>query len=329
MFVAKGNIIHCTRRDASYSFVASQQLVGSYHQVLVRGGTKKKYPRKVQHKTSIVPIALLNDEHICIIMLIAGYIGAVLMGISLGLIGGGGSILTVPILVFLFGYNPAIATTYSLFVVGSTSSVGALSHLQLGNINKRAVLLFGLPSVISVFITRKWIVPQIPDHIFNIGSFEITHGIAQLLVFGILMLAAAITMIRDKSKGKNLAPVISNIPVITKGLLIGVITGLLGAGGGFIIIPALILLLGLDMKKAVGTSLMIITINSLIGFAGSLTAEKIDWKFLITFTLIAIAGIIIGSMLSKKISSEKLKPAFGWFVLMMGGFIIIKQLFLH
>jgi uncharacterized protein len=329
MFVAKGNMIYSTRRNTSYSFVASQQLVGSYHQVSVPGGTKNIYLRKVQHNHSIVPIALLNDEHICIMMLIAGYIGAVLMGSSLGLIGGGGSILTVPILVFLFGYNPAMATTYSLFVVGSTSSVGALSHLQLGNINKRAVLLFGLPSVISVFITRKWIVPQIPDHIFNIGSFEITHGIAQLLIFGILMLAAAITMIRDKSKGNTLAPVTSNIPVITKGLLIGVITGLLGAGGGFLIIPALILLLGLDMKKAVGTSLMIITINSLIGFAGSLTAEKLDWKFLITFTLIAMAGIIIGSVLSKKISSEKLKPAFGWFVLLMGGYIIIKELFLH
>ena len=262
-------------------------------------------------------------------MLIAGYAGAVLMGITLGLIGGGGSILTVPILVFLFGYNPAMATTYSLFVVGSTSSVGAFSHLQLGNIDKRAVLLFGLPSVVSVFITRKWIVPHIPDELFSIGGYVVTHAIAQLLLFGVLMLVAAIKMIRDKNKACENKEITNLFPIITKGLMVGVITGLLGAGGGFLIIPALILLLGLDMKKSVGTSLMIITINSLIGFAGSLSGEKLDWKFLIGFTLISITGIIIGSLLSKRISSEKLKPAFGWFVLLMGCYIIIKELFIR
>ncbi|MES2775711.1 MAG: sulfite exporter TauE/SafE family protein [Bacteroidota bacterium] len=262
-------------------------------------------------------------------ILIAGYLGAVLMGLSLGLIGGGGSILTVPILVFLFGYNPAMATTYSLFVVGSTSSVGAISHLQLGNINKRAVLLFGLPSVISVFITRKWLVPLIPDHLFSIGSFEITHAIAQLVIFGVLMLFAAITIIKDKKKAECVECTARYQPVIIKGLFIGVITGLLGAGGGFLIIPALVLLLGLDMKKAVGTSLMIITMNSLIGFAGSLSIENPDWKFLISFSLVAIAGILFGSFLSKKISSEKLKPVFGWFVLLMGSYIIIKELFIR
>ncbi len=214
-------------------------------------------------------------------------------------------------------------------MVGSTSFAGAISHLKLGNIDKRAVLYFGLPSVISVFITRKWLVPLIPNALFNIGTFEITHAKAQLVLFGILMLAAAISTITNKKKG---APNTITFPytlVILKGLLIGIITGLLGAGGGFLIIPALILLMGLDMKKAIGTSLMIITMNSLTGFAGSISTEKPEWQFLLTFTLLAIVGILLGAFLSKKISSEKLKPAFGWFVLLMGGYIIIKELFLR
>lgn len=262
-------------------------------------------------------------------MEIIGYIGAILIGICLGLIGGGGSILTVPILVYLFGLNPALATSYSLFVVGSTSSVGALSHSKMGDVDWKAVIFFGLPSVITVFITRHWLVPILPDPWLKVGSYDITKSEGLLFLFGMLMLAAAIKMITAKKDIDKSATSSSSSTIIIQGLILGVITGLLGAGGGFLIIPALVLLMRLDMKKAIGSSLVIIAINSLVGFLGSFHQQEkgsIDWRFLIEFTVIAIAGILIGSVFSKKISSEKLKPAFGWFVLVMGIYIVGKQL---
>jgi uncharacterized membrane protein YfcA len=262
-------------------------------------------------------------------MEIIGYIGAILVGVCLGLIGGGGSILTVPILVYLFGLNPALATSYSLFVVGSTSSVGALSHSKMGDVDWKAVIFFGLPSVVTVFITRHWLVPILPDPWLKAGNYDITKSEGLLFLFGMLMLAASIKMITAKKQTNQQQKSSSTITVVAQGLVLGVITGLLGAGGGFLIIPALILLMRLDMKKAIGSSLVIIAINSLVGFLGSLHHEEkgsIDWRFLIEFTAIAIAGIIAGSILSKKVSSEKLKPAFGWFVLVMGVYIIAKEL---
>lgn len=262
-------------------------------------------------------------------MEIIGYIGAILVGICLGLVGGGGSILTVPILVYLFGLNPALATSYSLFVVGSTSSVGAFSHSKMGDVDWKAVVYFGLPSVITVFITRHWLVPLLPDPWLKVGDYDITKSEGLLFLFGMLMLAASIKMIATpKREGQNLkaSPAIT---IVAQGLVLGVITGLLGAGGGFLIIPALVLLMRLDMKKAIGSSLVIIAINSLVGFLGSFHHQEkgsIDWRFLIEFTAIAVVGIVVGSILSKKVSSEKLKPAFGWFVLVMGVYIVAKEL---
>lgn len=262
-------------------------------------------------------------------MEIIGYIGAILIGICLGLIGGGGSILTVPILVYLFGLNPALATSYSLFVVGSTSSVGAFSHSKMGDVDWKAVIFLGLPSVITVFITRHWLVPLLPDPWLKIDSYDITKSEGLLFLFGMLMLAASIKMITGKLDADKQAKESSKITISIQGLALGVITGLLGAGGGFLIIPALVFLMHLDIKKAIGSSLVIIAINSLVGFLGSFHQQEkgnIDWHFLIEFTTIAIAGIIAGSILSKKVSSEKLKPAFGWFVLVMGVYIIVKEL---
>ncbi len=257
-----------------------------------------------------------------------GYIGAAIMGLSLGLIGGGGSILTVPILVFLFGLPAEAATAYSLFIVGLTSLAGSFSHIRLGNIHWRTAVVFGIPAIMSVFATRWLIMPAIPHVLFSIGNFVVTKDIFLLLVFAILMVLAAGSMIRRRTVRTEVGPTKFNYPLILgEGLLVGFVTGLVGAGGGFLIIPALVILANLPMRQAVGTSLIIIAAKSLIGFLGDVRSDLvIDWHFLLVFSAIAIVGIVAGSLLSKNIDEEKLKPAFGWFVLVMGLYIIGKEL---
>lgn len=262
---------------------------------------------------------------------ILGYFLAALVGISLGLIGGGGSILTVPILVYIFMINPVMATSYSLFIVGSTALVGALNNYRKGLVSIKVALLFGLSSITTVFITRKLIMPQIPDVLFSIGDFQIKQSMAIMVLFAILMLMASTAMIKGRKESVHMETK-SSANDITRlllfGVLVGLATGFLGAGGGFLIIPALVLILKMPMKKAVGTSLLIIALNSLIGFTGDLGHIAIDWKFLLIISSIAIAGIFIGGALAKKITGDKLKKGFGWFVLIMGIYIIIKELFL-
>jgi len=263
-------------------------------------------------------------------MELLGYFLAALVGISLGLIGGGGSILMVPILVYVFAINPVIATSYSLFVVGSTSLLGAINNYRKGLVSIKTALLFGLSSITTVFITRKLIMPVIPDVLFSIGTFQVKHELATMLLFAILMLMASVAMIRRRKDGPHVDTTISTTDtakLLGYGMLIGLATGFLGAGGGFLIIPALVLIVKMPMKKAVGTSLLIIALNSLIGFTGDLGHVIIDWKFLLTVSAIAITGIFIGGAIAKKIAGEKLKRGFGWFVLVMGIYIIIKELF--
>jgi uncharacterized membrane protein YfcA len=276
-------------------------------------------------------------------MEIIGYIGAVLMGLSLGLIGGGGSILTVPILVYLFQVDAVLATAYSLFIVGLTSLVGSVSHVRLGNVHWRTAIVFGIPSIISVFLTRSYLVPRIPDPIMTFGqdpsggaTLVITKSVGLLLLFAVIMVMAAYSMIKPSKKSgtdtlsneEDVQPQFNYPLILAEGAIVGVVTGLVGAGGGFLIIPALVLLAKLPMKQAVGTSLMIIAAKSLIGFVGDMRGnEVIDWSFLGVFSSIAVVGILLGSWLSKRIPGGKLKPAFGWFVLVMGTYIIIKELF--
>lgn len=259
---------------------------------------------------------------------IIGYVGAVIMGLSLGLIGGGGSILTVPILVYLFSIDAVLATAYSLFIVGLTSLIGSFSHMRMGNIHWKTALVFGVPSIVSVFLTRAYLVPAIPKTLFQLGSLEVTKPIGLLLLFAVIMLLASYSMIRkQKVKPTGSEKIEYNYPLImVEGLVVGVVTGMVGAGGGFLIIPALVLLAKLPMKQAVGTSLIIIAAKSLIGFTGDLKGdETIDWKFLILFSSIAIIGIVAGSIFSKNVSNERLKPIFGWFILVMGIYIIVKE----
>lgn len=261
-------------------------------------------------------------------MEIAGYLASLLIGVSLGLIGGGGSILTVPVMVFLFGMQPLVATSYSLFIVGSTSLVGAFNNLKKGLVDIRAAALFGTSSIVTVFLTRKLLVPMIPEKLFTIGGVTITESILTMILFAVLMLLASISMIRGRKQASEEETKEGRSKVfilLGYGLAIGLITGLLGAGGGFLLIPALVFLLKLPMKNAIGTSLMIIALNSLIGFAGDLGHFAINWFFLFKVTAIAIAGIFVGGLLGKRFSGDRLRIGFGWFVLIMGIYILLRE----
>ena len=262
-------------------------------------------------------------------MEIIGFAASVVMGLSLGLIGGGGSILTVPILVYLFHVDPVVSTAYSLFVVGLTSLAGSFSHFKKGNVHLKTAVIFGVPSIISVYAVRKFVVPIIPDTIFTFNSFVLTKPLAVMVLFALLMVVASVSMIKKSKKaGPTNGTVQYNYPLIFgEGLVVGGITGLVGAGGGFLIIPALVLFAKLPMKQAVGTSLLIIALKSLIGFTGDLGGDLIiDFKFMLIFSAFAMVGIFAGSYLTRFIPNEKLKPAFGYFVLIMGIYILGKEL---
>ena len=260
---------------------------------------------------------------------IFGYSASILIGVSLGLIGGGGSILTLPVLVYLLGFSPVLSTAYSLFIVGTTSFVGSINYMRKGLINYQAAFVFAIPSFISVFLTRKYLVPAIPDSLFTLPGFEVTKNIGIMLFFALVMLAASYSMIMSKKKEDEESKKLKfNYPLIgLEGAVVGIMTGIVGAGGGFLIIPALVLLARLPMKMAVGTSLLIIATKSLIGFMGDISNINVNWTFLVQFTSLSIIGIFIGSYFSKFIEGEKLKKSFGWFVLVMGIYIITKEIF--
>lgn len=266
-------------------------------------------------------------------MEILGYIGALIVGLTLGLLGAGGSILTVPVLYYLFHVDAELSTAYSLFIVGLTALIGAVPNMVKKTISYKTAIVFSIPSLIAVYLTRAFVMPAIPDTIFSGDNFTLTKEIAILLFFAIIMITAAFGMIRQRNiaepdyDGKAHF----NYPVIlTEGLVVGVLTGLVGAGGGFLIIPALVVFARIPMKIAIGTSLLIIAIKSLIGFTGDIqSGQPINWSFMLLFSLVTIAGILIGTYLSRYTNGQKLKGAFGWFVLIMGVFIIVQELFLE
>ena len=262
---------------------------------------------------------------------VIGYFAAGLIGISLGLIGGGGSILTVPVLVYLFHVEPTLATAYSLFIVGTTSLVGGVQNAMKQLVDFRTAIVFAIPGFLGVYFTRRYFVPLLPEDLFAIGSFVITRDIAIMVFFALVMLVAGISMIRNHEKDTTEdRPVRHNYPmIVVEGFIVGALTGIVGAGGGFLIIPALVLFAKLPMRKAVGTSLIIIAAKSLVGFLGDVgSGQEINFQFIIIVSVIAIAGIFLGNHLSKFIESHRLKSGFGWFVLVMGIYVIFNEVVL-
>jgi len=264
---------------------------------------------------------------------ILGYFSALITGISLGLIGGGGSILAVPVLAYLFSVNEKVATAYSLFIVGVSALVGGLKQHLKGYVDWRTAVVFGLPAIVGVSVVRRFVVPALPEVLFNIDDFEFTRRMGMFGLFAILMIPAAFSMLntRKEKKQKGDGTVKYNYPlIIGEGLLVGGITGMIGAGGGFLIIPALVILANVEMKVAVGTSLIIIAFKSLLGFfIGDALTMEIDWMFLIVFTLISFVGIFIGSYLSNFIDGNKLKKGFGYFIFIMAIFIFYMEFFIN
>jgi hypothetical protein len=224
-----------------------------------------------------------------------------------------------------------LATAYSLFIVGSTALVGGVQSARLKKVDFKTAIIFGIPSIVAVYLTRAYLVPFLPETFFTFQSFTLTKPIALMLLFAVVMILASFSMIRpSKILVDEHVPMQYNYPMIlVEGTLVGVLTGLVGAGGGFLIIPALVLLAKMPMKLAVGTSLFIIAAKSLLGFLGDLKGdESIDWNLLLIFTALSILGIFIGISLAKKVEGAKLKTGFGWFVLVMGVYIILKELVL-
>ena len=258
---------------------------------------------------------------------VLGYFGALLIGIILGITGGGGSILTVPTLVYILNYNPIIATAYSLFIVGTTSGIGTIQNFKKGLVVPKKAFQFAVPSLIGVYLTRKFIVPNIPDVVFYFGALKLSKDTFLMILFAVVMLFAAYSMLKNNKKNELIERTTKSITVVIIQLFfVGVLIGLIGAGGGFLIIPALLNFAQLPMKKAIGTSLLIIAINSLIGFIGDAQNTIIDWTFLLIFTTISVAGIFIGLYIQKFINEKMLKKLFGVFVLIMAIFILYKEL---
>jgi uncharacterized protein len=261
-------------------------------------------------------------------MEIVGYIAALLIGLSLGLIGGGGSILTVPVFVYLFRVSPAVATSYSLFVVGSTSLIGSFGNYRKGLIDIRTALYFGLPSIVTIVFTRKFILPLIPETI-PLGNYKISFDFVTMMLFATLILAASRYMLKGKFSIKEKWRYENRMGILMlSGVGIGIVTGFLGAGGGFLLIPALSFI-RIPIRKAIATSLIIVAFNGLTGFIANPVIYDINWSLLVCFSLIAMIGVFVGTLLNRKIHVDYLKKAFGWFVLLIGVYIVSYEIMLQ
>ncbi|MDC0371807.1 sulfite exporter TauE/SafE family protein [Flavobacteriaceae bacterium] len=259
-----------------------------------------------------------------------GYCAALLIGLILGLIGGGGSILAVPVLAYLFLLDEKLATGYSLFIVGCSAFVGGVKQVQKGNVDFKTALIFGIPAILSVIFVRSTLIPIIPDEIFSIYGFSITRRMGMFGLFALIMIPAALAMLNPLSTSLNTNKTeqlnYNYIFMPLQGAVIGMLTGIVGAGGGFLIIPTLVIITRIDIKTAIGTSLVIVTLQSLIGFfLGDAQSMAIDWGFLLLFTSIAVVGIFIGSYLNHKINEQKLRKGFGYFILLMAVLIFYME----
>lgn len=259
---------------------------------------------------------------------ITGYVCALSIGLVLGLTGGGGSILTVPVLAYIVGLDAVTATAYSLFIVGTTSAVGTWQNIRKGLVEIRTGLLYALPSLAGVYLSRKIFIGSIPKIVYYGKNFVITKDTVLMLGFAAVILSVSISMLRKKPSATEIAPTKTENPAVIaiRLFIAGILVGLVGAGGGFLFTPLLLYVAKLPMRKAVATSLLIIAVNSLLGFTGDIGNIIIDWRFLVLFTSFSIVGIFIGIYLSRFVNEQQLKKGFGWFVLTIGIFILLKEI---
>lgn len=263
-------------------------------------------------------------------------LAALILGALLGLFGAGGSILALPVLVYLCGVKPLLATNYSLGIVGVTALVGAIGKARQGHVSLNTGLTFGLPAVAGVTLARAVLLPMTPEVIYQSHGVEVSRDWLLLVLFSLLMIVAGLMMALRPgvSKHEHVSKVTpAKLPpkalslLALEGVVVGIITGFAGVGGGFLIVPVLVLLVGLPMQAAVGTSLMIIALKSLLGFVVDYSLwHSIDWKFLTLFSLAALVGMIGGSLLSDRLGAARLSRAFGWLVTTIGLFMLVTEL---
>jgi uncharacterized membrane protein YfcA len=259
------------------------------------------------------------------------FIASLGIGLSLGFMGAGGSILTIPVFVYVLKKDPLSSGVYSMFVVGMSSMAGTVQSIFNKLVDFKVAITFGLPSVAGVLVARKLIFPLIPEQLFSIGTFCVSKSMLFMLCLSFMMCFSALRMLKPGVSNDDKREVLempATALLLLRGFIVGNITGLLGIGGGFLIVPALYFLAKLPVKTAIGTALVIITINSLFGFLTSYGSMDLDWFLLVKFSLGAIIGIVIGTRLSQKIPGAYLKKIFGWFVLSISFYIAYKEFFL-
>lgn len=259
--------------------------------------------------------------------IIWGYILTFLIGVVINLLGGGGSILSIPVLVYVVGVEPHLATSYSLFLVGVSSVIASIDNIRKRSILYKQALIFAFPAFVVTFFMRKYVIGQLPEVIFTLNDWQLTKDTAIMLFFAIVMLLTSITSIRGRKDPGNDIPTSYNYPMIfIQGIFVGFITGFVGAGGGFLIIPAMVFLARIPMRNAIATSLLVIAINASFGFLGDLGTVPIDWKFLLLFVSFAILGVLAANPFKQKISNQSLRKAFGYLVLILAIIVIYSEL---
>ncbi len=257
-----------------------------------------------------------------------GFALACAAGFSLGLVGGGGALLTVPILVYGFHHSMALGTGYSLFVVGITSFIAAVLAYRRGKVDLLAALSFALPSLLGVFLSRSLVLHRLPETLGAIGDYRFSRDGVLMGAFGLVMVGTAFLTLRTAGNDlSSRAAGLSRPMFLALGLVVGALTGLFGAGGGFLIVPALVLGARLEMEQAVGTSLAIVALNAGFGFLGDLSRmEAWNWPFLLLFTAFSMGGVFLGQFLNGRLSGPALKQAFAWFTFTLGLFIFLREL---
>lgn len=250
-----------------------------------------------------------------------------LIGVVISLLGGGGSILTVPVLVYIFGISPHKATSYSLFLVGMSNWIAAIDSIRKKLVLYKQALYFAVPGLIVTFSVRRFVLPYLPEILWHTSIFTLTKGTGIMLIFALIMFWAAVKSLRGKNAPGNDLPKSYNFKIIAlQGAGVGLVTGFVGAGGGFLIIPALVFTSKIPMKNAVATSLLIISITTTLGFLGDFNPSiTIDWSFLLYYTGMAILGVLVANQIKSKFSNTFLRLTFGYLILIISLFIFYTE----